>query len=113
VTVLGANEIGLNAAAFAAQQGRKVTVVTGGKAAGYDMNPILAAHTIQLLQRADVTFADSLQENGDVVLWAPDWVADESEASIPGIDLISVGARAVGGRLYQATQTGFWAGSRV
>jgi len=112
VTVLGCNEIGLNVAAFAVQQGRTVTVATDGRAPGYDMNPILAGHTVQLLAKAGVTFADHAS-GGDVLLWAPDWVADETEATLPGVEVVTVGARAIGGRLYQATQTGFWAGTRV
>ncbi|GAA2228106.1 NADH:flavin oxidoreductase [Herbiconiux moechotypicola] len=125
VLVQGANEIALNAAAYAAQQGAQVTVVTGERAAGYDMNPILAAHTVQLLERAGVRIvADAgaaAVEASTTTLWAPDWVADpepvaglEWLAGLPGsVEVVEVGARVKGGRLYQATQSGFWAGTRI
>lgn len=113
IVVLGANEIGLNAAAFAAQQGRKTTVVTYGKAPGYDMNPLLSAHTVNLLSGMGVVFANEDLAEGSR-LWAPDWVADESSWSLPeGPRVTSAGGRAKGGRLFQATQSGFWTGTRL
>lgn len=113
VTVVGANEIGLNAAAFAVQQGKPTVVVTGGKSAGWDMNPILAAHTIGLLQRAGVTFVDADPGGSASRVLAHDWVADERPVEIPGKEVIEVGAKVKGGRLYQATQSGFWSGTRI
>lgn len=113
VTVVGASEIGLNAAAFAAQQGRGVAVVTGEHEPGYDMNPILAAHTVKLLRALGVTFATAVPDDSSVRIWATPWVADDVPAPELACEVIEVGARSVGGRLYQATQTGFWAGSRI
>lgn len=113
VTVIGANEIGLNTAAFAAQQGQPTVVVTGGKAAGWDMNPILAAHTVGLLERAGVTFVDADPGGSMARVLAHDWVADERAVEIPGKEVIEVGAKIKGGRLYQATQSGFWSGTRI
>jgi 2,4-dienoyl-CoA reductase (NADPH2) len=113
VIVLGANEIGLNAAAFAAQQGLPTTVVTGGARPGYDMNPILAEHTVELLEEAGVRFAQTEGEAEGTRLHAPDWVADDTLQEFVGKDVIAVGAKVKGGRIYDATQSGFWAGTRI
>jgi 2,4-dienoyl-CoA reductase-like NADH-dependent reductase (Old Yellow Enzyme family) len=113
VTVIGANEIGLNAAAYAAQQGQPTVVVTGGDEPGYDMNPLLAAHTVALLRKAGVEFAEADGSADGVRLLAPDWVPDESVVEVTGKDLLEVGSRVKGGRLYAATQSGFWTGTEI
>lgn len=113
VTVMGANEIALNVAAYAAQQGQPTTVVTGGRPPGWDMNPLLAAHTVGLLERAGVAFVDAIGEGSGMIVVASDWVADESSWVVPGKDVVEVGAKAKGGRLYNATQSGFWTGTRI
>lgn len=113
VSVIGANEIALNAAAYAAQQGQQTVVVTGGAEPGYDMNPLLAAHTVSLLERAGVTFADTDGSGEGVRLLAPDWVADESAVGVEGKEIIEVGGRLKAGRLFTATQSGFWAGTKI
>lgn len=113
VTIVGANEIGLNAAAFAAQQGQPTVVVTGGMAAGYDMNPLLAAHTVSLLEKIGVRFVAAEGDATGTRLFAPDWVPDVSTWDLPGKDVFAVGAKLKGGRLYNATQSGFWTGTRI
>jgi len=116
VTVFGANEIGLNAAAFAAQQGRATTVVTSGRQPGYDMNPLLAAHTVGILERLGVVFADVPSGTAAVRVMAFDYQAGEPHDTDPfGAELeeLYVGARVKGGRLYEATQSGFWTGLRI
>lgn len=114
VVVLGANEIAMNAAAFAAERGRTTTIATGGLALGYDMNPILAAHTEGILQRLGVHVQEDVGPTEGILLFAPDWRADPTEFPTPqGVEAIVVGGRASGGRLYEATQSGFWAGARI
>lgn len=113
VVVVGANEIGLNAAAFAAQQGLPTTVVAQGAAPGYDMNPILAAHTISLLEGAGVRFVDAEGDEAGTRLYAPDWVPDGTLQEVAGKDVLAVGAKLKGGRIYDATQSGFWTGTRI
>jgi 2,4-dienoyl-CoA reductase (NADPH2) len=113
VTIMGANEIALNAAAFAVQQGQPTVVVTGGASAGYDMNPLLAAHTVSLLEKAGVRFVEVEESQVGTRLFAPDWVPDESEWLVPGKDVLTVGAKLKGGRLFNATQSGFWTGTKI
>ena len=113
VTIIGASEIGLAAAAYAAQQGQPTTVVTGGRPAGFDMNPILAAHTVGLLERAGVTFVEEEPAMSGNRIVAHQWIADETVWSVPGKEMLEVGAKVKGGRLYQATQSGFWTGTRI
>lgn len=114
VTVIGANEIAMNSAAFAAQQGRTTQLVTGGRDLGYDMNPILAAHTTSILEKLGVSIVAEAGAHGDVELWAGDWTADDDDLGLPNsVEVVTIGGRAKGGRLYQATQSGFWAGTRI
>lgn len=114
VVVLGANEIALNAAAFAAENGATVVLVTGGEEPGYDMNPLLSAHTVAILERLGVTFAVDEEGTTGTRIWAPDWTADHTTWSAPASARVSMaGARAKGGRLFQATQSGFWVGTRI
>ncbi|TFB55975.1 FAD-dependent oxidoreductase [Cryobacterium tagatosivorans] len=113
VTILGSNEIALNAAAFAAQQGRETVVITNEGGVGYDMNPILAAHTVGILERLGVRFVSTDPGDSGIRLSSPDWAADSRApfAEIPAdAEVLVVGARAKGGRLYAATQSGFWTG---
>lgn len=114
VTVLGGNEVGLNAAAYAAQLGRRTTVVHGDAEPGHDMNPLLADHTRQILDKMGVLFANEDPANAPVRLFAGDNVAvDGAVRRDHGGRWLSVGARVTGGRLYQATQSGFWAGCGI
>ncbi len=114
VVVLGGNAIGLNVAAFAAQTGAKVWVVTGGVEPGHDVNPILAGHTVRLLTDMGVQFVDQAPEVDATLVYSPAWVADASDWKLTSKATVThVGARARGGRLYHATQSGFWAGTRI
>jgi dimethylglycine catabolism A len=112
VTVRGANELALNVAAFAAETGCTVTIVTGGDALGYDMNPILAAHTVGILERAGVTVREEMAD-GDIVVDAADSVGGGEPWDLPATDVRCVGTMVSGGRLYEATQSGFWTGARI
>ncbi len=114
VIVLGANAIGLNVAAFAAQGGAKVWVVTGGAEPGYDINPILAGHTLGLLREMGVEIVDDEPDVEATRVHSPEWVADGTAwEPLPNTELREAGARANGGRLYHATQSGFWVGTRI
>ena len=113
VTVMGSNEIALNVAAYSAQQGQATTLVTGGRDLGWDMNPILAAHTAGLLEKAGVVFVDEIGDEAENIVVASDWVADDTSWTLPGKDVVEVGAKVKGGRLYNATQSGFWTGTRI
>lgn len=114
VVVLGGNGIGLNVAAFAAQAGAKVWVVTGSLAPGHDINPILASHTVRLLNEMGVEFVEDEPDVEATRVYSPEWGADASEwTPIPNVKVSNAGTRANGGRLYHATQSGFWVGTRI
>lgn len=114
IVVLGGNAIGLNVAAFAAQAGAKVWVVTGSVSPGYDVNPILASHTVRLLTELGVEFVEVEPKVEATRVYSPEWVADSTEwAADTKAKVTNVGARANGGRLYHATQSGFWVGTRI
>lgn len=114
VVVLGGNAIGLNVAAFAAQQGAKVWVVTGSMAPGHDLNPILASHTVNLLSDMGVEFVEAEPQVEATRVHSPEWGSDPNEwTPISNVKITNAGARANGGRLYHATQSGFWVGTRI
>jgi len=89
------------------------TLVTGGAAPGWDMNPLLSAHTISLLGRLGVTIEESAGSADGSRVIARDWVADPTSWQIPGKEIFEVGAKVKGGRLYNATQSGFWTGTKI
>ena len=115
IAVLGSGETALNAAAFCAEEGREVTLVTGGEPLGADMNPLLAAKIEAYLAERGVTVVDSHDAPaGAAALWAPAREVAPPLAEPPdGIPVIAVGTRARPGRLYEATQSAFWTASRL
>lgn len=114
IVVNGPNAIGLHVAAVAAERGQEVTVVTDGKDPGYDVNPILRAHFVRLLQQLGVHFADSAGKASGVVIDSPDWIADDSPWPTKSkAQVVSAGSRALGPSLFNATKSGFWVGTRI
>lgn len=114
VVVHGANAIGLHAAAFAAQNGAKVTVATSGRNPGYDVNPILAGHYQKLLSGMGVNFVEAVDSKDGVHVASPDWIADDSLPAAKGKSRVqAAGSKALGPGLFNATKGGFWVGTRI
>lgn len=115
IAVLGSGETALNAAAYCVEQGRQTTLISGGDPLGADMNPLLAGQIEGYIRGRGAQVVDSLQADADgPALWAPAR-RDPDRAPAPGngATTLDVGTRARPGRLYEATQSGFWTASRL
>ncbi|MBA2513277.1 MAG: NAD-binding protein [Solirubrobacterales bacterium] len=117
IVVLGSGETALNAAAFCVEQERPTTIVTGGEPLGADMNPLLAGQVEAYVRERGVQIADSpgaAGTPGSATLWAPARLdPDPAQAPGDGLSTFDVGTRARPGRLYEATQSGFWTAARL
>jgi 2,4-dienoyl-CoA reductase (NADPH2) len=113
--VLGANGTGLHVGAMAAEQGHKVTIITNKQTPGSEMNPILAGHMLGLLKNMGINFIDedSSSIQGTRV-WADHWTVDDSVWKHNSkANITYVGSKVKSGGLFSATQSGFWAGTRI
>lgn len=124
VTIVGSGHYGSHAAAFALEQGRKTRFVPepGLEVQVEDINPLLAGHIYDYLVRLGIEFVDepaSLEEidpQGGLVLWAPHHRKRSSVLGhlVDGERVLEIGTRVDPyGGLYLATQSGFYAGTRV
>ncbi len=115
IAVLGSGETALNAAAYCVEQGRETTLVSGGDPLGADMNPLLSGQIEGYIRARGAQVVDRLRADADgPSLWAPAR-RDPDRAPTPsnGATTLDVGTRARPGRLYEATQSGFWTASRL
>jgi 2,4-dienoyl-CoA reductase (NADPH2) len=114
LVVHGPNAIGLHVAAFAAQKGSSVTVVADSAAAGYDVNPILAAHYQRMLAAMSVQFVDDASQASGTVIFSPDWEKDETVPNLSTDASVHIaGSKALGPGLFNATKGGFWVGTKI
>ena len=115
VTVHGDTEIALFAALWLAEQGREVTLSSPSDDIGLDTNDMQRAHLTQLLAAKHVIVLTGQQApTGPGVVWAQDRASDEGLSETVDDDRVHIiGTRLRGGRMYEATQSGFWAASQI
>lgn len=115
VTVFGATETALFAALWLAEQGKAVTLASPADGVGTDTNDMENGHLVGLLEQRGVTIRTAQSEPGPgPVVWATGRVASDVLADAVDDDRIrAVGTRARGGRMYEATQSGFWAAAQI
>ena len=124
VTVVGSSHYGVHAAAFALEQGRRTRVVPepGFELDAAGVNPLLAGHIINYLMELGVELPgeppslEAIDPDGGILLWAPhDRAASRALAhSVDGENVFEIGTRAdTHGGLYAATQSGFFAATRI
>lgn len=115
VTVFGDTEIAMFAALWLAEQGRNVTLASPSKDVGVDTNDMQRGRLNQLLAPAGVTTVTNQQPPiKSTVVWAQERRPDDTLSSSVDEDAIRViGSRLRGGRMYEATQSGYWAASTI
>ena len=115
VTVFGATETALFAALWLAEQGKRTTLVSPADGVGTDSNDMQSGHLAGLLQEHGVTVKTGGQDPGgpDVVRAVTRAPSQVLEDAIDGRRVRAVGTRARGGRMYEATQSGFWAAAEI
>jgi 2,4-dienoyl-CoA reductase (NADPH2) len=115
ITVFGETETAMFAALWLAEHGKKVSLVSPADEVGIDTNDMQRGHLIGLLKSLGVSVStgSALPVDGTVVM-ATARIASTVKAELVNDDRVqSIGTRARGGRMYEATQSGFWAASKI
>jgi dimethylglycine catabolism A len=114
-TVFGDTETAMFAALWLAEQGRTVTLLSPSDAVGVDSNDMQAGHLAGLLEERGVTVRfGAVDPGGDGVVRAVARAASSVLAdAVDGEHVRAIGSRLRGGRMYEATQSGFWAAAEV
>ncbi len=115
VTVHGDTETAMYAALWLAEHGCRTTLSSPTEGLGVDSNDMQRAQLTQRLEAAGVRTAvcQPIPQDG-LVVWAGQRRTDETLANWVDDDTIhSIGTRARGGRMYEATQSGFWTATRI
>lgn len=124
VTVVGSSHYGVHVAAFALEQGRRTRILPepGFELDASGVNPLLAGHILGYLSKLGVELPgepeslETIDPEGGIVLWAPHDRAPSRvfEELVDGQRVIEIGTRTdTHGGLYVATQSGFWAATRI
>ncbi|MGJ9403548.1 FAD-dependent oxidoreductase [Arthrobacter sp. KK5.5] len=115
ITVHGDTEIALFASLWLAEQGRDVTLSSPGSDVGVDTNDMQRTYLSELLAARNVAIlTDQPAPSGPGVVWAQDRVSsDVMSGAVDDHRVRTIGTRARGGRMYEATQSGFWSAAQV
>lgn len=113
--VYGGTEVGVHAALWLAANGKDVTLSVPGADIALDANDMLREELRQDLANASITVRTNQDTPGTgQVVWAGERITDRFLANlVDGDKVIEVGTRFRGGRLYEATQSGFWTAARI
>lgn len=115
IIVYGETETAMFAALWLAEQGKQVTLISPQDKIGVDTNDMQRDHLSALLINKGAT----LRTNGDAPTEGTVVMATKRKPSTVQAELVddervrSIGTRACGGRMYEATQSGFWAAARI
>jgi 2,4-dienoyl-CoA reductase (NADPH2) len=115
VTVFGATETALFAALWLAEQGKRTTLVSPVEGVGVDSNDMESGHLAGQLDALGVTVLTNTPDPGgpDIVRATARTASDAVELAVDGERVRAVGSRLRGGRMYEATQSGFWAAAQI
>ncbi|OOL31547.1 NADH oxidase [Rhodococcus rhodochrous] len=115
ITVFGDTETAMFAALWLAEQGKRTTLVSPSDDVGVDTNDMERGHLADLLAQHDVTIRTGDSDPGPgTVVWATARVPSTVLATIVDGDRVQeIGTRMRGGRMYEATQSGFWAAAQI
>lgn len=114
-TVYGASEIAVHAALFLAKAGKKVTLASPAASFATDSNDMMRMELEQDLAKANIPVKlEAPAPKEGTVVWAGARTSDNSFSDIvDDYRVVPIGTRLRGGRLFEATQSGFWAAARV
>ena len=115
VTVFGETETALFAALWLAEQGKQVSLVSPAELPAIDTNDMQRDHLVGLLTElgGKVTTGGARPTTGTVVSATPRTASTVLADQVDGDRVRSVGTRFRGGRMYEATQSGYWAAARI
>ena len=115
VSVYGETEVALFAALWLAESGKKVTLLSPAADVGVDTNDMQRGHLLGLLQNlvATVVTQAAVPVAGDVFMATARAASTLHAGRVDDYTVHSVGTRAQGGRMYEATQSGYWTAARI
>jgi 2,4-dienoyl-CoA reductase (NADPH2) len=115
VSVFGDSETAMFAALWLAEQGRQVTLISPADDVGVDTNDMERGHLAELLAEQGVkVFTNAHPPTSGTVVWAGQRVkSDVLGGRVDGDRVLEIGTRTRGGRMYEATQSGFWTAARI
>ena len=115
VTVFGDSETAMFAALWLAEQGKQVTLLSPADDVGVDTNDMERGHLAELLAAQDVkTSTGAKPPTTGTVVWAGKRVkSDALSDQVDGDRVLEIGTRTRGGRMYEATQSGFWTAAQI
>jgi 2,4-dienoyl-CoA reductase (NADPH2) len=115
VTVYGETEVALFAALWLAENGKQVRLLSPSGDVGIDTNDMQRGHLTALLHSRDVAIVThaTLPAGGEVIIANPRTATTLHAGLVDDFRVHSIGTRARGGRMYEATQSGFWAAARL
>jgi 2,4-dienoyl-CoA reductase-like NADH-dependent reductase (Old Yellow Enzyme family) len=115
VTVFGETETALFAALWLAEQGKQVDLVSPAAQPAVDTNDMQRDHLLGLLTGfgAKVTTGGSRPVGATVVSAGPRTASTVLAELVDDDRVRSIGTRFRGGRMYEATQSGYWAAARI
>jgi 2,4-dienoyl-CoA reductase (NADPH2) len=115
ITVFGETETAMFAALWLAEHGKKVSLISPADEVGIDTNDMQRGHLIGLLKSLGVSVStgSAMPVDGTVVM-ATARIASSTKAElVDDYRVQSIGTRARSGRMYEATQSGFWAAAKI
>lgn len=115
VTVYGETEVALFAALWLAENGKQVRLLSPSGDVGIDTNDMQRGHLSALLHSLDVVIVThaTLPTSGEVIIANPRIATTLHAGLVDDFRIHSIGTRARGGRMYEATQSGFWTAARL
>ena len=115
VTVFGDTETAMFAAIWLAEQGKRTTLISPGDDVGIDTNDMERGHLHERLTELGVTVRTGESDPGSgTVVWATPRTPSTVWSQVVDDDrILTVGTRFRGGRMYEATQSGFWTAAHI
>ena len=115
VTVYGDTEVALFAALWLAENGRSVSLISPAASVAMDTNDMQRGHLTELLQNLGGTIIThgTLSADDQVIMACTRTPSTLHAALVDDYRVQSIGTRARGGRMYEATQSGFWSAART
>jgi 2,4-dienoyl-CoA reductase (NADPH2) len=115
VTVFGETETAMFAALWLAEHGKKVSLISPANEVGIDTNDMQRGHLTGLLKElgASISTFGAIPVDGAVVMATARIPSTTQSERVDDDRVQSIGTRARGGRMYEATQSGFWAAAKI
>ena len=115
VIVFGETEVALFAALWLAENGKNVSLLSPAASVGMDTNDMQRGHLTELLQNlgAKIVTNATLPADGQVIMARARMASTLHAGLVDDYRVQSIGTRARGGRMYEATQSGFWSAARI